>query len=81
MKKGEILNVAKILLYPADPREGPPLPDSMDISWPGFLKRGVRRAITDPPWKGIPKYGLIEELRREFEIVTGVYPGEKKKVE
>ncbi|MFH1646623.1 MAG: hypothetical protein ABID71_02880 [Chloroflexota bacterium] len=71
MKKGQIFNVAKILLSPADPKEGPPLPDSMDISWPGFLKRAVDRLIEEPPWETIPKRGLKEELRREFEVVTG----------
>jgi len=70
MKK-EILTVAKILLYPADLKEGPPLPGSMDISWPGFLKRAVDRLIEEPPWKTIPERGLKEELRREFEVVTG----------
>lgn len=71
MKKDNILNIAKILLKPASPKEGPPLPDSMDISWPGFLKRGVDRLIEEPPWVTIPKRGLKEELRREFEVVTG----------
>jgi len=71
MKKGEISNIARILLKPAIPKEGPPLPDSWDISWPGFLKRGIDRLIEEPPWVTIPKRGLKEELRREFEVVTG----------
>jgi len=41
------------------------------ITWPGFLKRAVERLITEPPWVTIPKYGLKEELKREFEVVTG----------
>jgi hypothetical protein len=71
MNKGDITNIARILLKPASPKEGPPLPDSWDISWPGFLKRGVDRLIEEPPWKTIPQRGLKEELRREFEVVTG----------
>lgn len=67
----DIVRIAEILLKPTDPKDGPPLPDSWDISWPGFFKRGIERLITDPPWKGIPKYGLREELRREFEVITG----------
>lgn len=65
------LRVAEILLKPNDPKEGPPLPDSWDISWPGFLKRAVDRLVTEPPWKTIPERGFREELRREFEVVTG----------
>ena len=66
-----ISNIARILLKPAGPKEGPPLPASMDISWPGFFTRGIKRLITDPPWVTIPKRGLREELKREFEVVTG----------
>lgn len=68
---GEISKVVSILLKPASPEEGPPLPGSWDISWPGFMKRGVERLIEEPPWVTIPKYGLKEELKREFEVVTG----------
>ncbi len=71
MNKNEILKIARTLLKPAGPKEGPPLPDSWDISWPGFLTRGVKRLIEEPPWKTIPERGLKEELRREFEVVTG----------
>ena len=65
------LKVAEILLKPTDPGKGPPVPASWDISWPGFIRRGIERLRTEPPWKTIPKYGLREELRREFEVVTG----------
>lgn len=68
MKLGRFV---EILLKPTKPSEGPPLPDSLDISWPGFLKRAVDRFITEPPWVTIPKHGLKEELKREFEVVTG----------
>jgi len=71
MNTDKISTIARILLKPASPKEGPPLPDSWDISWPGFLKRGVDRLIEEPPWVTIPKRGLKEELRREFEVVTG----------
>jgi hypothetical protein len=71
MEGDKISTIARILLKPASPKEGPPLPDSWDISWPGFLKRGVDRLIEEPPWKTIPQRGLKEELKREFEIVTG----------
>jgi len=63
--------VIEILLQPSDPKSGPPVPASWDISWPGFMKRGIDRLIEEPPWVTIPKYGLREELKREFEVVTG----------
>jgi hypothetical protein len=65
------LRIAEILLKPTDPKKGPPLPDGLDISWPGFFSRGLKRLITEPPWVTIPKYGWKEELRKEFEILTG----------
>lgn len=68
---GKGARIAEILLKPSDPKEGPPFPDSWDISWPGFFARGIRRLIEEPPWVTIPKYGLKEELKREFEVVTG----------
>ena len=68
---GKIEKIATILFAPAPPTKGPPLPDSMDIHWPGFLKRAVDRLIEEPPWITIPKRGLKEELKREFEVVTG----------
>ena len=71
IKKPGIARIAEILLKPARPSDGPPLPASMDISWPGFMKRGIKRIIEEPPWVTIPKYGLKEELKREFEVVTG----------
>lgn len=67
----EISNLLMILFKPASPDEGPPLPQSFDISWPGFMKRGIERLIKEPPWVTIPKHGLKEELKREFEVVTG----------
>lgn len=69
--KDMVVKVTKILLEPSEPQEGPPVPASWDISWPGFLKRGIERLRTEPPWVTIPKYGIIEELKREFEVVTG----------
>ncbi|MDD5435200.1 MAG: hypothetical protein PH343_07205 [Nitrospira sp.] len=65
------LRVAEILLKPTDPQKGPPTPASWDVSWPGFLSRSVKRLQEEPPWVTIPKYGLREELKREFEVVTG----------
>ena len=69
--KDMFLKITKILAEPTKPGEGPPVPASWDASWPGFLKRGIERLRTEPPWVTIPKYGIIEELKREFEVVTG----------
>ena len=66
-----VLKIAEILLKPSNPKEGPPTPASWDISWPGFITRGVKRLVDEPPWETIPKHGFKEDLRREFEIVTG----------
>ena len=68
---GDPTKVIEILLKPSHPTKGPPLPASWDIYWPGFIKRGIDRLIEEPPWVTIPKYGLKEELKREFEVVTG----------
>jgi hypothetical protein len=68
------LRVVEVLLRPNSPGKGPPVPDSWDLSWPGFLQRGIQRIITQGPlgpWKTIKEKGLLEELRQEFEIVTG----------
>ncbi len=70
-KQVNALRIAEILLKPASPTKGPPLPNSFDLTWPGFFKRAIIRVIEEPPWVTIPKYGLREELRREFEVVTG----------
>jgi len=67
----KIDKVATILLKPASPSKGPPAPDSWDISWPGFMMRAINRLKEEPPWVTIPKYGLREGLKREFEVVTG----------
>jgi len=67
----DIAKVTEILLKPTSPSEGPPVPGSWDISWPGFITRAINRVIEEPPWVTIPKYGLREELKREFEVVTG----------
>jgi hypothetical protein len=66
-----LLKVADTLLRPNEPDKGPPVPETWDLTWPGFLKRSVDRLIEEPPWKTIPQRGLREELRREFEVVTG----------
>lgn len=71
MIEKDITKVVGILLKPNHPTEGPPVPASWDLSWPGFIARGVKRLIEEPPWVTIPKYGLKEELKREFEVVTG----------
>lgn len=65
------LRALEILLKPTPPGEGPPVPESWDLSWPGFFTRGIKRLMDEPPWETIPKYGLREELRREFEVITG----------
>lgn len=56
---------------PRNPKDGPPLPEGLNISWPGFFARGIKRLMTEPPWVTIPKFGLKEELKREIEVVTG----------
>jgi hypothetical protein len=70
-KQATVLQIAEILLKPTSPSKGPPLPDSWDISWPGFFTRAVRRIQEEPPWVTIRKRGFTEELRREFEVLTG----------
>ena len=67
----DIAKVTEILLKPTSPSKGPPAPDSWDISWPGLITRAINRVMEEPPWVTIPKYGLREELKREFEVVTG----------
>ena len=81
MEKQDIAKAARvveILLKPNHPTEGPPVPASWDLSWPGFFTRGIKRLKEEPPWKTwpeIPKIGLKEEIKREtkamFEIITG----------
>lgn len=74
MELPDIQKIAVILMKPASPKDGPPLPASWDLYWPGFLKRGIERLLTEGPsgpWKTIKERGLKEELKREFEIVTG----------
>lgn len=56
---------------PSGPAGGPPLPSGLHVSWPAFIMRGIKRLREEPPWVTIPKYGLREELKREFEVVTG----------
>lgn len=70
-KAAVVGTVVKTLLKPTSPKEGPPLPESWDVSWPGFFKRAAERLRTEPPWETIPKYGLGKELKTEFEVVTG----------
>ena len=70
-KAATALLVAQTLLRPTSPQEGPPLPGSWDVSWPGFINRAITRLREEPPWETIPKYGLRGELKKEFEVVTG----------
>lgn len=70
----DIPRIAVILFKPTSPAKGPPLPDSWDVSWPGFFTRGIQRLLTEGPsgpWKTIKEKGIKEELKREFEVVTG----------
>ena len=64
-------------ITPRKPGSGPPLPEGLNITWPGFFRRAIERARTDPPWKTIPQKGIIEELKREIEVITGVRIGGK----
>lgn len=68
---GKLKPVLEILFKPTPPSNGPPLPESFDLWWPGFMKRGIDRLIKEPPWVTIPRFGLKEELKKEFEVVTG----------
>jgi hypothetical protein len=64
-------------LQPQDPDKGPPLPSGLDISWPGFFARGIQRITTEgvkAPYKTAREKGLIEELKREIQVVTGWRP-------
>jgi len=62
-------------LQPQDPSKGPPLPNSLDISWPGFFARGIQRMSTEGvkgPYKTVQEKGFLEEIKREIQVVTGL---------
>lgn len=62
------------LLTPMTPQEGPPLPKSLGIGWPGFISRSIDRIVTEGllgPYKTIRDKGFGAELKRELELVTG----------
>jgi hypothetical protein len=62
-------------LQPQDPSKGPPLPNSLDISWPGFFARGIQRISTEGvkgPYKTAKEKGLFEEIKREIQVITGL---------
>lgn len=62
-------------LKPQDPDTGPPLPSGLDISWPGFFARGIKRASTEGlkgPYKTMKRQGLFAEIKKEIELVTGI---------
>ncbi len=65
-------------ITPREPSKGPPFPEGLNISWPGFFGRAIRRAFTEPPWVTIPKKGLKEELKQEIEVVSGIRIGGKR---
>jgi len=61
-------------LTPYSPSEGPPLPKSFGLEWPGFIGRSIQRIITEgplAPYKRIKDQGLKSEFKREIELVTG----------
>jgi hypothetical protein len=73
----DFLSEIVVRLKPQDPTKGPPLPTSLDISWPGFFARGIQRITTEgvkAPYKTAKEKGLLEELKREIQIVTGWRP-------
>jgi hypothetical protein len=73
----DIKDIAEKLLKPSSPTKGPPLPESWNISWPGFFSRGINRITTEGvkgPYKTVREKGLKEELKREIQIVTGWRP-------
>ena len=62
------------LLMPMTPQEGPPLPKSLGIGWPGFIGRSIDRIATEGPlgpYKTIRDKGIAAELKRELELITG----------
>jgi hypothetical protein len=38
-----VAGLLKTILKPSNPKEGPPLPESWEVSWPSFVKRGIER--------------------------------------
>jgi hypothetical protein len=73
----DIQKTVKILLKPNLPQKGPPVPESWDISWPGFFSRGIQRITKEGvkgPYKTVREKGIKEELKREIQIVTGWRP-------
>jgi hypothetical protein len=73
-KRSSLSNFLGDLLAPTKPKEGPPLPESLGIQWPGFFGRGIQRIITEGPlsaFKTIKNKGFKEEFKRELELLTG----------
>ena len=50
-----------------------PLPEKAVVASTYKIEGSVKLfdAVGAPPWVTIPKHGLREELKREFEVVTG----------
>jgi hypothetical protein len=64
------------LLAPMTPQEGPPLPKSLGIGWPGFISRSIDRIVTEgllAPYKTIRDKGVAAELKRELLVTGGKY--------
>lgn len=69
------IKALQVLLKPQSPASGPPLPASMNVFWPGYFSRGIDRLQTEGvkgPYKTIQDKGLMAEIKREIQVVTGV---------
>ena len=72
---GKLITDVAARLKPHDPKSGPPLPSGLDISWPGYFSRGIKRLTTEginAPYKTVKKEGLLAEIKKEIEWTTGV---------
>jgi hypothetical protein len=61
-------------ISPTPVTQGPPLPSFTGISWPGFITRSTQRLVSEgpaAPYKTIKQKGLMAEIKREFELITG----------
>jgi hypothetical protein len=61
-------------ISPRPATKGPPLPNGLSINWPSYFSRGIDRLQTEGvkgPYKTIQDKGLLAEIKREIQVVTG----------